>query len=91
MDTQTFTGKMSDNNESDSYKTLNVYIFFVLSISGDGRVTNWIIVKNSLWWEDKMTVMFQKVRTAGTSGASVSITTGTSGASVTSTSGTRAK
>ena len=43
-------------------------------------MTNWIIVKNSLWWEDKMTVMFQKVRTAGTSGASVTITTGTSGA-----------
>ena len=28
------------------------------SISGDGRVTNWIIVRTSLWWEDKMAIAF---------------------------------
>ena len=28
------------------------------SISGDGRVTNWIIVRTALWWEDKMAIAF---------------------------------
>ena len=51
-------------------ETYNGFICCVPSISGDGRVSNWIIVKTALWWEDKMTVMFKKVRTTGTSGAS---------------------
>ena len=30
------------------------------SVSGDGRVTNWTIVKSALWFNDKLCINFEK-------------------------------
>lgn len=44
--------KWADDN-LDGY--LNFY-----SVSGDGRVTNWTIVKTALWYSDIMLITFSK-------------------------------
>ena len=45
-------GQMGEDN-LDGY--LNFY-----SVSGDGRVTNWTIVKTALWYSDIMLITFSK-------------------------------
>merc|ERR1712004_345405 len=38
---------------------LDGYLNFY-SVSGDGRVTNWTLVKNCLWHSDQLTISFAK-------------------------------
>ena len=42
------------NDNLDGY--LNLY-----SIAGDGRVTNWTIVKTSLWYTDTLSITFSQI------------------------------
>ena len=38
---------------------LDGYLNFY-SVSGDGRVTNWTLVKNCLWHSDQLTISFAR-------------------------------
>ena len=42
------------NDNLDGY--LNLY-----SIAGDGRVTNWTIVKTALWYTDTLSITFSQI------------------------------
>ena len=60
---------LSDIKNSSNSKSLNQvkwvrdnldgYLNFY-SVSGDGRVTNWTLVKNCLWHSDQLTISFAK-------------------------------
>ena len=39
---------------------LDRYLNFY-SVSADGRVTNWTIVKSALWFNDKLVINFEKI------------------------------
>ena len=40
---------------------LDGYLNFY-SVSGDGRVTNWTIVKTALWFTDTLNITFSKIQ-----------------------------
>ena len=39
---------------------LYTYLFSCISVSGDGRVSNWTIVKTALWYNDTLLINFSK-------------------------------